>query len=250
MIEWQTLKATSPLWKIYQVKAQRDAHFFVFDSQMLHTKDEHDMQNPSKPMPDEPCLRVLLDFMLVSGRLIKPLEAKWALEGGYSEEFLYQLHRAAIMFVEKSRQVMMTWLSCCYLLWRARSFKHQLILVQSKREDDAANLVFTKEPTMARISYMESNLPEPMRVVPWPKGGAYGHLYFPNGSHIWAIAEGGSIVRSNTPSVVFSDEAAYQNEFDDAYTAALPAISGGGQGIFISSANPGPFCDLVEGDVA
>ena len=65
-------------------------------------------------------------------------------------------------------------------------------------------------------------------VVPWPKGGAYGHIYFPNGSHVWAIAEGGSIVRSNTPSVVFSDEAAYQNEFDDAYTAALPAISGGG----------------------
>ncbi len=249
MIEWQKLEAKSPLWKIYQERARRDAHFFIFDSGFLHTKDEHDLLHPSKPMPDEPCLRVLLDFMLVSGRLLKPSEARWALDLGYSEDFLSQLQRTAIMFVEKSRQVMMTWLSCCYLLWRARSFKHQLILVQSKREDDAANLVFTKEPTMARISYMESTLPAPMRVVPWPKGGAYGHLYFPNGSHVWAVAEGGSIIRSNTPSVVFSDEAAYQDDFDNAFTAALPAISGGGQGLFISSANPGSFCNLVEGDL-
>lgn len=243
------IPAKSPLWKVYQEKCRRSAHFFIFEGGFLHTKDEHDLLAPKKLLPDEPYLRVVLDFMLVSGRLIKPSEAKWALEWGYDEPFLHHLYRSALMFVEKSRQVMMTWISCCYLLWRARAFKHQLILVQSKREDDAANLVFTKEPTMARMSFLESNLPEPLRMVQWPKGGSYGHLYFPNGSHVWAIPEGGEIIRSNTPSVVFSDETAFQPEFGNAYTAALPAIAGGGQGIFISSANPGEFCDLVEGNL-
>jgi hypothetical protein len=216
----------------------------------LRTKDEHDLLHPTKTLPQEEYLRVLLDFLLVSGRMVNPKDAKWALEYGYEMEFLDHLFKASILFVEKSRQVMATWLVCCYLLWRARSYPHQLILVQSKREDDAANLVFTKEPTMARMSFMESTLPEPLRLVQWPKGGSYAHLYFPNGSHVWAIPEGGSIIRSNTPSVIFSDEAAYQPELGEAFTAALPAISGGGQGIFVSSANPGEFCELVEGDIS
>lgn len=237
----------SPLWSIYQEKCRRSAHFFIFEGGFLFTKDEHDLVQPTKPVPDDLYLRTMLDCMLVSGRLIRPQDAVWALRGNCSLDFLSHLSRSSLLFVEKSRQVMMTWLSCCYLLWRARSFKHQLILVQSKREDDAASLVFTKEPTMARMSFLESNLPEPLRMVQWPRGGSYGHLYFPNGSHVWAIPEGGEIIRSNTPSVVFSDETAFQPEFGHAYTAALPAIAGGGQGIFISSANPGEFCDLVEG---
>ena len=248
-IDLLTLDAKSPLWKIYQEKCRRSAHFFIFGG-VLRTKDEHDLQHPTKTLPQEPYLRVLLDFLLVSGRMLNPRDAQWALAAGYEREFLDHLFTTSILFVEKSRQVMATWLVCCYLLWRARSYPHQLILVQSKREDDAANLVFTKEPTMARMSFMESTLPEPLRLIVWPKGGSYAHLYFPNGSHVWAIPEGGGIVRSNTPSVIFSDEAAYQPEFGDAFTAALPAIMGGGQGIFVSSANPGEYCDLVEGDIS
>jgi len=246
-IDLSALDVKSPLWRVYKEKCRRDAHFFIFKSGVLRTKDEHDLLHPTKTLPHEEYLRVLLDFLLVSGRMIQPRNAQWALERGYEMEFLDHLFKTCILFIEKSRQLMATWIVCCYLLWRARSYPHQLILVQSKREDDAANLVFTKEPTMARMSFLESTLPEPLRLVTWPRGGSYGHLYFPNGSHVWAIAEGGSIVRSNTPSVLFSDEAAYQDDFDAAYTAAIPAISGGGQGIFISSANPGSFCDLVEG---
>ena len=240
----------SPLWRVHAEKCRRDAHHFIFESGFLRTKDEHDLEQPTKRLPDEEYLRILLDFLLVSGRMVRPKDAKWALAAGYEREFLDHLFRTSILFIEKSRQVMATWIVLCYLLWRARSYPHQLILVQSKREDDAANLVFTKEPSMSRLSFIESTLPEPLRLVPWPKGGSYGHLYFPNGSHIWAVAEGGSIIRSNTPSVLFSDECGYQPEFGEAFTAALPAISGGGQGIFVSSANPGEFCDIVEGDIS
>jgi hypothetical protein len=65
-------------------------------------------------------------------------------------------------------------------------------------------------------------------------------------SHIWGIPEGGSIIRSNTPSLVVADEAAFQPEFGESYTAALPAVKGGGSYVALSSAELGAFAELVE----
>lgn len=227
-------------------RCRRSAHYFIFDSKKLLTKDEHDQIHPVKPFYDEIYLRVVLDCLLVSGKIIKPEKARYAGQAGFSDEYLEALYFSGMFAVEKSRQLLATWIVCAYLLWRAKYRPHQLILVQSKREDDAANLVYNKEPTVARISFMESNLPAHLRTVVFPKGGAYGHLFIPNGSHVWAIPEGGDIIRSNTSSVVFGDESAFQPEFDKALTAALPSIKGGGQGIFISSAEPGAFQTFVE----
>ena len=70
-------------------------------------------------------------------------------------------------------------------------------------------------------------------------------MIFPNGSQVWAIPEGGAMIRSNTPTVVFSDESAFQEEFGHSYTAALPAIKGGGQYLSVSSAEPSEFQQLV-----
>lgn len=227
-------------------KCRRSAHYFIFDSKKVLTKDEHDQVNAVKPFYDTAYLRVVLDCLLVSGKVVKPDKAKYAKEAGFEDEYLEALYFSGMFAVEKSRQLLATWIVCAYLLWRAKYKPHQLILVQSKREDDAAILVYNKEPTVARISFMESNLPQHLKTVQFPKGGAYGHLFFPNGSHIWAIPEGGDIIRSNTPSVIFGDESAFQPEFDHALTAALPAIKGGGQGVFISSAEPGSFQVFVE----
>lgn len=228
-------------------KCRRFAHYFIFDSGKLLTKDEHDLDNPIKPFPRELYLRVMLDFLLVSGRLVKPDEAKWALENGYERSFLEQLYKSGIILSDKSRQVMWTWLICAYLHWRAKYRKFQLILVQSKREEDAVSLVYNKEPGQARISFMEVNLSSYLQTLSFPKAAAFGHLYYSStGSHIWAIPEGGDILRSNTASVVFSDEAAYQPNFGNSFTAAIPSIKGGGQYIGVSSAEPGEFQMLVE----
>ena len=227
---------------------RRWAHHFIFEAGKLKTKDEHDQEAPVKPFPRQPYLRVLLDCLLVSGRLMEPGEAKWALDAGIAFDWLVLTREIGLLPVEKSRQVMATWLVCAYLLWRAKFRPYQLILVQSKREDDAANLVFNKEATVGRISFMEQTLPGHLRSVEFPKNATFGHVYFPNGSHIWAIPEGGDVIRSNTPSVVFSDEAAFQPEFGASYTAARPALDGGGQYVAISSAEPGDFCELIEGE--
>jgi len=228
-----------------QERARRDAHWFIFGSG-LKTKDEHDLEQPVKPMPDKLYMRATLDTLLVSGGLLEVKDAIWAERAGFSQEWLEACANSGLCFIEKSRQVMVSWLVCAYLLWRAKYRDHQLILVQSKKEDDAAALVFVKEPHFGRMSFMETHLPKHLQTVLFPRGGSYCRLFFPNSSQIWGIPEGGDIIRSQTPSVVFSDEAAFQPEFGNAYTAALPCIKGGGQFIAASSANPGAFADIVE----
>lgn len=228
---------------------QVNAHAFIFEA--LRTKDEHAASQGLEAIrrfPDELCLRATLDLYLVSGKLLIPASARYALATGIGLGFLAHIARSGIVFVEKSRHVLVTWLTCAYLLWRARAFPHQLLLVQSKREEDVAALVYDKEPDQGRISFLEWGLPDYLRTAKFPSAGKYCHLYLPNGSHIWGIPEGGHIIRSHNPSVVFSDEAAFQPEFDKAYTAALPAITHGGQLIVVSSAEPGMFQQLVEAE--
>ena len=226
-------------------RCRRDAHYFIFRSGLV-TKDEHDQTAPMKPFPEDPALKSLLDCLLVAGKKLKPAEAVHALAAGHSDLWLQAMASSGLFMTEKSRQVMVTWLCCAWMLWTAKFNPHRLILVQSKREDDAAALVFTKDPFFARISFMEHHLPQHLKTLTFPKAGSYGHLYFPNGSHIWAIPEGGDIIRSQTPTIIFSDEAAFQPEFGAAVTAALPAIKGGGCLVGVSSAEPGTFMDLVE----
>jgi hypothetical protein len=238
---------------IERARAAADPQWFLFESGYVLTKDEHDAITPVKPFPTNPYLRALLDLMLLSGHLRPPTREAipWAW-AEFPPALLEETERASMLFVEKSRQIMATWLTCAYCWWRARAYPHQLILVQSKREQDAATLVFTKSPTVARMSFLEDRLPAHLRQTTWPKSGTFGHLLIdhPDGatSHIWAIPEGGDVIRSNTPSVVFADEAAFQPGFGLSYTAALPAIRGGGQYIAVSSAEPGEFERLVEAD--
>ena len=231
-------------------RCRRDPHFFIFEK--LRTKDEHAASQGREAIqcfPNELCLHATLDLYLVSGKLRLPKDASYALGAGVGLDFLEHIARSGILFIEKSRHVMATWLTCAYLLWRARAFPHQLILVQSKREEDVAALVYDKEPDQGRISFLEWSLPDHLRLAQLPQAGKYCHVYFPNGSHVWGIPEGGHIIRSHNPSVVFDDEAAFQPEFGKAYTAALPAITHGGQLIVVSSAEPSEFQQLVEAEI-
>lgn len=215
---------------------------------VLYTKDEHDVFNPIKPFPDAAYLRVIADLLVVSGGMMKPDEAVYALDWGVPLDHLTHLYASRKLALEKSRQLKITWVVLAYLLWRAIFHEHQLIMVQSKRAADAAALVCErKDDTSSRLCVMERNLPPYLRSLNFNKIGVSlkGTLNFPNGSSIVAIPEGGSKIRSRTPSILFSDEAAFQPEFGEAYGACLPAVSGGGQAIFVSSAEMSDFQNIV-----
>ena len=246
--------------KIIWELLKRDCHAFIFGYDMgegmihfLKTKDEHNIYHPIQPFPDLPYLRVVVDCLLVGGHIMDPGDARYALDWGIPLEDLEHLEKTAIYTCEKSRQVMITWVVLAYILWRAKFMDHQLILVQSKREADAAKLVCVKEtePDAARLTFMETHLPDYLRSVDFSRRGATAkcNVYFDSGSHVWGIPEGGSLIRSHTPSVLFSDEAGFQPAFGEAYRAALPAIRGGGQAIFVSSAEVSEFQILLESDL-
>jgi phage FluMu gp28-like protein len=160
-------------------------------------------------------------------------------EKAYVWEVIDTIRSEKLLAIEKSRQLMVTWIACLYCLWVAKFQSNRLIFIQSKKEEDAANLVFNSEWTSARISFIEYNLPEFLQS---DCSYAYAKLGFKdNGSRIWGIPEGGDQIRSYTASLIVSDEAAFQPEFQNAWKAANPSIKGGGQIIVVSSARSGSY---------
>jgi hypothetical protein len=147
---------------------------------------------------------------------VKPFPYK-----AYMYYVLWHIHNDKVLFIPKSRQIMATWLVCFYLWWDARFHPFELNFAQSKKEEDAANLVYNKDPLAARISFMEAMLPDWMRDE--KATYSYGIINFSNSSKIWGIPQGGDIIRSYTPSVVFLDEAAFQPEAEKSYSAAKAA---------------------------
>ena len=227
-----------------QERCRRDPHFFIFDSGYLKTKDEHDSDDPIKGVPDFLYLRVLIDCLTIASKLKKPEDAVYAKEIEIDPKFLDYLYRSGVLFIEKSRDLFVTNIVCCYLHWLAKYVPYRLVLIQSKNEDDAANLVFDKDPDAARISFQENCLPKHLRSTDLGKA-SFARLHFDSGSRIRGIAQGARIIRSEHPSVVFSDEGGFQDEFDSSFTASLPAVQGGGLFLAVSSAEPGSFQTIV-----
>jgi len=160
-------------------------------------------------------------------------------EKPYVWDAIDEMQREQILFLEKSRQLFITWAVCFLMLWVCKFQQNRLVFMQSKKEEDAANLVYNVEPNQARMSFMEAHLPEPLKsdVI-----YSYGKMrVLDTGSLAWGIPEGGDQIRSYTPSWVISDEAAFQPSFEQAYQAARAAIRGGAHFVAVSSANGGAY---------
>jgi len=198
-----------------------DSGLWIF-LQYVKTKDEHDALNPMKGLPTEDGAIKL--YILTS--------------------FHYMLKHPQLA-APKSRQIMWSWMISIFSAWFARTAKHRLILIQSKKEEDAHALVSrgSKDPLAGRISFIEHTLPawlgDPN--IRSGDGNNAGRLSYSNGSQIRGIPQGADQVRSHTPSLVASDEIAFQEEAEAAYVAIRPAVQGGGRWLGVSSANPGFF---------
>jgi hypothetical protein len=146
----------------------------------------------------------------------------------------------------KSRRMMISWIAAAYCVWRARYFPGSAIFWQSETE---AKSTWTLEN---RCMYIEDNLRwpqmrQPLRTVVTHKGTA-GRIYYPNGSYIWGISEGGDVLRAYTASVLVMDELEFQPEGHDSMKAAMPLIEKGTQAIAISTPNgpPQPMAKLCR----
>lgn len=200
-------------------KATRRASsdFLYFLDTFTYTLDEHDPDNPIKKIPmDKDYLRELAEL--------------------YTTE--------SLILVEKSRQMMVTWLTIAYCLWVAMFHEGRRVFVQSKKEKDAnanidrAKFIYSKLPKEMRMKYKAN---EPM---------AYLKLEFgKHNSIIEGTPQGPDQLRQYTASVIFSDEMAFQEKAESAYIAAQPTIMGGGQFIGVSSPNFKEFFYRTSHDI-
>jgi hypothetical protein len=149
--------------------------------------------------------------------------------------------------IAKSRQIMMSWECCSFCVHVGRFHPNRLIVWQSKREQDAIDMVShgEKRHDTARMEFIEQNLPTWMRDrswngAEWINGRArfgHGEITWPNGSKVVAIPEGGHQVRSKTPSVVVMDEMAFMEQARLSVTAVLPTIQKQTKLICVSTPN-------------
>jgi len=198
------------------------------------TKDEHDGDNPVKPFPHKEYLRIVLD--------------EW--HGG-----------EPIQFVAKSRQLMVSWLMCAYATWTARFQPHRLVLFQSKKAEDAYNMVFNKYPNQGRCSFIENNLPAWLKMCRGDGGKwlpfdiavacSEGTISYPNGSRIESIPQGPAQIEGRVPTLFLNDEASLQDEWRAGHKASLPCLVGGtkskGRGITVATMRmPSDYGDEIE----
>lgn len=150
--------------------------------------------------------------------------------------------RESILAIPKTRRMMLTWIMLALHLWAALFKPNSAVFVQSKKADDSDFLIQDK-----RMLFLYNHLP---KEYDWPTVNAKQYnLSFSNGSYIMAIGQGPDQLRQYTASYIMCDEIAFWEKCESTWGALKPTLQGGGKVTLISSAGPGFFQRLVEGEI-
>ncbi len=165
----------------------------------------------------------------------------------------HKLQRSRILFIPKSREMMVSWAVIGYCAWHCQRFPGTLVLVQAQKLEKASDLVHGTEPPGYARTLWE-------RQQTWLKEEREGwcgrlasriedlpadRMVWANGSAIQAIGKGADQVRLYHPTIFVMDEAAHMDEAEASFGAALPVTR---QAIVVSSAGPGWFGEVCSLD--
>lgn len=156
----------------------------------------------------------------------------------YFRSIMEYLQREPIVFIEKSRNMMLSWLCVGYFTHVAMTNPGVEVLFQSQKEEKAFELV-----DYAKTLY-DLQRPELKEAFPLAKklsAMADGELLFANGSRIFGIPGGGDQIRSYHPWGLLIDEAAFMPEAGECYDHAVSVCQ---KIVVLSSAGPGWFADI------
>jgi len=188
---------------------------YYFLTNWAFTLDAHDEENPIKPFPEKEYIKILVETWLSDPLLLIP----------------------------KSRQMMVSWICGGLYLWDTQFHFGRLNFFQSKKADDANDLV--KRAKMMwdnELAFLKRYLKDgrllPLTCNPQNQGNhVYNLMVFPEiKSEIRGIPEGGDVIRMQTASGIFADEVAFQPEARNAFTAAKPTLSSKGRYTGVSTA--------------
>ena len=140
-----------------------------------------------------------------------------------------QRENRRFVILGKARQLGITWVVCIYCTWVAKFHKNAKVLMISKKEEDAFDLI-------AKCKFVNSELPDFMRSSLEPSQS--GKIGFPEmSSEIVALATTEDAGRGTDASVVVCDEWEFHKYAEQNFAAVLPVISNGGQFIAMSTAD-------------
>jgi len=200
---------------------------YHFLTQWALTLDVHDPLNPIKSFPEKEYLKILVSLWL----------------------------KEPLLLIPKSRQMMMSWVFTSLYLWDNQFHKGRLTFFQSKKADDAddlikrAKFVWDHEPKFLKRYYENKGFKE-LVCNPQHNGQhVYCKMDFPQiNSEIRGIPEGSEVIRMHTASGILSDEMAFQPEAYSSFQAAKPTISSKGRYTGVSTAEDNTFFESMVFD--
>ncbi|HEY6770714.1 MAG TPA: hypothetical protein VI386_38715 [Candidatus Sulfotelmatobacter sp.] len=149
------------------------------------------------------------------------------------------LESEEIIFIEKSRDLMISWACVAFLTLNAMKVSHRGVILQTQKDEKAIQLV-----DYAKCLYGQQDL---LLQEAYPLTKPLAHqarhsLRFANGSYILGIPGGADQIRSHHPWGYLMDEASFVVDAGECYNAALAAVKG--KIILNSSAGPGWYADV------
>lgn len=211
-------------------KRERLAHFSSLPDGPLRwltecvlTEDPHYKAQPIRPFPREPWAKYL------------EVAVQKIVEFWMNPDL-------AVMLVEKSRRMMLSWLSITLHVWAAQFIPHEMIYFGSRKlglHEDEGSLEMVKRAKII-LQYQQGF------EVEKPADEYRDRIVFPaTSSHIIAVAQGKHQMRGPTATKVLLDEFASWEEARETWTALRPTIEGKGKILAVSTPYPGLMKDLV-----
>lgn len=192
--------------------ATRDTYTWV--TQHTKTYNEHwqieGRPSPYEPFPDKPYFKALFQV----------------------------LEDERITWIEKSRDLMISWACVARLTLKAMKSRECGVVFQCQKEDKVKQLVkYAKCLYRSQEQWLQDAYPLAAPIDSQPALS----LRFANGGNIVGIPGGADQIRSLHPWGYLNDESSFQPDAGECYNEALSAVKG--CIIFNSSAGPGWFAD-------
>jgi hypothetical protein len=156
----------------------------------------------------------------------------------YFEDLFKIFAAEQITWIEKSRDLMVSWACVAYLTINAMRVPHRGVLFQTQKDDKVIQLVdYAKWLYRRQPQWLQDAYPLTKPIDQQPEHS----LSFAAGGYVVGIPGGADQVRSYHPWGYLNDESSFQADAGECYNEAISAVKG--KMIFNSSAGPGWYAD-------
>jgi len=145
------------------------------------------------------------------------------------------IHENQFIAIMKSRQVLITWTICAYILWDAITKPYRFHVVESRKRELAG---FNEQLSLLnRIEFMYNHLPQWMRARnPMEiRKKAYKLIFTKTHSEILAVSQEATEGRGLTINILFMDEVAFQEHGRTAWNSFRPTLGKNSKAILVST---------------